>query len=297
MKKTKVLILAGGGIFGTIGSTFISYLSEDFMNEIDVIGGTSIGGVQTCCYASGANKNDILNTFINNGKDIFSKRFIAKINPLSVPTYSNKELNNLLKKFTFGKKVKDIKELFPNLNFVVPTINLTYDEPKVFDNISGDDDDVLLSDIGLMTSAAPTYFPSIKFNNCCMIDAGLYDVTGLLSTVTAIKGKKGIDFKDMDVLMIGTGTYIDRKRISYEEYESYSILGIGLNVIIPYTTLASERAANYWGKNMGFNSFNYYNPIQIKGKMDDTKCIDYLLEECEMYKFDFLNSWDNFLYN
>lgn len=295
--KHKVLVLCGGGIYGAISSKFLSYLNYDFIKDIDTIAGTSIGGVQSCCYASGASGEEVLEAFVSNGKEIFKKRTASKLNPISIPTYSNDNLKLMLDKFTKNKKVKDIRENYPNLNFIVPTINLTQDKPKVFDNICGKDDGVSLTKIGLMTSSAPTYFPGIEFENNCMIDGGLYDVTGLISSVTCLKGKKDIDFKDMDVLMIGTGSNYNRKPISFDDYNNYNIIQMLLNVIVPYVTLASERAAEYWGNNMGFNSFKYYNPIQNTGKLDNVDEMKILFEDCDMFEKDFIKTWSDFIDN
>ena len=295
--KHKVLVLCGGGIYGAISAKFLSYLKYDFMRDVDTIAGTSIGGVQSCCYASGATGEEILKAFIDQGKNIFTKRTMAKINPLSIPTYSNDNLKLMLEKFTNGKTIKDIRKVYPNLNFVVPTINLTQDKPKVFDNISDQDKDVSLTDVGLMTSSAPTYFPGIEFENNCMIDGGLYDVTGLISGVTCLKGKANIDFSEMDVLMIGTGDNYKRKPISYEDYTGYNIIQILTNLVVPYVTMASEKAAEYWGNNMGFNSFKYYNPIQNKGKLDNADEMKILFEDCDMFEKDFIKTWSDFIDN
>lgn len=293
--KHKVLILCGGGIYGAISSKLLSYLDYDFVKDIDTIAGTSIGGVQSCCYASGATVDEVLDGFIKEGENIFEKRTVAKINPISIPAYNNDCLKSMLEKLTKNKKIKDIKNNYPNLSFVVPSINLTQDKPKVFDNITGKDDDVSLTQVGLITSSAPTYFPGIEFENNCMIDGGLYDVTGLMSGVICLKSKKNIDFSEMDILMIGTGNNYNRKPISYQEYSKYNIIQVLMNVIVPYVTLASERAAEYWGKNMGFNSFTYYNPIQNMGKLDNAMEMKTLFEDCEMFKQDFLNVWEKFI--
>lgn len=295
MKKHKVLILSGGGIMGTIASYFLNSLNYDFLKDIDTIGGTSIGGIQVCCYSSGANTEDVLNAFVKNGKDIFSKDFINKINPLSIPFYSNKNLKKMLIKLTDNKTIGDVRNKYKHLNIVVPTINLTKDTPKVFDNFTGTDDDIKLYEVGLMTSAAPTYFPGVEYNNNCMIDGGLYDVTGLISTVTAIRGKLDIKFENMDVFVIGTGQALDRKEISHKEYTKYNLIDIAKNLIIPYTTISSERAAKYWGENMGFNSFTYYNPIQVRGGLDEVSIVKHITEECSMYEKDFLQKWTNFI--
>lgn len=42
-KRYKVIVNAGGGLFGYIITNFMSYLDFDIRNKIDVFSGTSIG--------------------------------------------------------------------------------------------------------------------------------------------------------------------------------------------------------------------------------------------------------------
>ena len=72
-----------------------------------------------------------------------------------------------------------------------------------------------------------------------MIDGGLIEVAPLLTATTALKSKRGTPFKDMDVLMIGVGTEIDREKLTSEKYNGLSILGLATDVIVPYVTEAN----------------------------------------------------------
>ena len=36
--------------------------------------------------------------------------------------------------------------------------------------------------------------------------------------------------------------------------------------------------SKFWGENLGFNSFEFFNPIQIYGGMDDTSITEHILE-------------------
>ena len=66
-KKHKVLVLAGGGIFGIIVAKFLSFINDNFIDKIDTLSGCSIGGILANAYASGANTTDVLNGFIYGG--------------------------------------------------------------------------------------------------------------------------------------------------------------------------------------------------------------------------------------
>ena len=179
-KKHKILILAGGGFFGIIIAKFLSYIQSDFVSQLDTLSGCSIGGILANAYAVGAKPNDILQSFIIGGDDIFSKRFVAKINPLTSPTYGHQKLKSFIQKFCGDKKLGDVKKIFPNLNVVIPTLNLTDDEYKVWRNFIKADCDIPLTTLSLMTSAAPTYFQGIQYQGKCYIDGGLIEVTSIM---------------------------------------------------------------------------------------------------------------------
>lgn len=294
-KKHKVLVIAGGGIFGIIPSAFLSFVGN-FLDDIDTLSGCSIGGILASSYAAGADPQDVLDGFIEGGDKIFKKRLISMINPIACPTYSNEQLRLFINKYTGDMVLDEVKKIHPNLNLIVPTLNLTDDKYKVFDNISkSDDSDVPLELLSLMTSAAPTYFEAIEYKNKCIVDGGIIEVIPLLTTVTALKSKLGIPFKDMDVLILCTGTLIDKKPITYAEYSKYNMLDVALKVVVPYVTLSNELATKFWGEQMGFHSFKLFNPIQIWGGMDSTQNLDTILQDCDMYKTQFLRAWHNFL--
>ena len=296
-KKTKVLILSGGGFFGIIIAKFLSYINSDFVSKIDCLSGCSIGGILANVYASGANTKDVLQAFLEGGAKIFHKRFAATLNPLASPTYDNKQLKLFIDKFVKDKKLGDIKKQFPNLNVVVPTLNLTDDNYHVFRNFVEQDCDVPLSTLSLMTSAAPTYFDAVKYKGKCYVDGGIIDVTSIITAVTALKDKLGIDFSDMDVLVMGTGSYIDKQPITYQKYKNFNQLDVCLKIIVPYVTLSNQLASKYWAKQLGFNTFQFFNPIQIWGGMDETKNLNIMMQDCEMYKNNFLITWQKFLTN
>lgn len=296
-KRQKVLILAGGGLWGAIPVYFLSKLGKDyeFQKHIDTITGTSIGGIEACCFAAGANAVDMLQAFNDGAKDIFEKRTIAKIIPTTVPTYSAKALSQFIEKFVQDKTVGDIKKLYPHLSFFVPCLNMTKNKIKVFDNVQGKDDAFSLKDIALCTSAAPTYFPVRNLNGDAVTDGGVRENIPIITTATGLKSKLKIDFNDMDVLVLCTGQVIDKSSGSYEKVSKWNLLQWALNFIIPDITNSNESMSKFWGNNLGFHYFEIFNPVQIKGEMDDVKNLEYMIEECKMYDEKFIESWNKFL--
>lgn len=296
-KKQKVLILAGGGLFGAIPVYFLSSLGKnyEFQKDIDVLSGTSIGGIEASCYASGGLASDILEMFLNGASKIFKKRFLAKINPLVTPTYDSDELARFIYFFTGDKKVGDIKKIYPNLTYIVPALNMTKNKIKVFENITGKDDDFKLKDIALATSAAPTYFPTLNLNGDAITDGGVRENIPIVTTATTLKAKKELKFEDMDVLVLCTGQQIDKACGPYNKVSKWNLLDWALNFIVPDVTNSNESMSKFWGEHLGFNSFKIYNPVQIKGDMDDISNLDYMIEESKMYKGQFMKVWEDFL--
>ena len=165
----------------------------------------------------------------------------------------------------------------------------------MFDNLSDSDASVKLSSVGLMTSAAPSYFEGVNFKGKCMIDGGLIEVAPLITATTALKMKKGIAFEDMDVLMIGTGKDISDKPLSTKDYNDLSLLGIATNVVVPYVTFANELATCYWGSCMGFNSFKFFNPCTHNGKLDDVDQIPDMIKQVDKYQQEFQETYIDWL--
>ena len=77
--------------------------------------------------------------------------------PLFGPKYSNENLSKMLSYFLKDKKLSDIKDI----ELVITSTDFTLTQPRIFDNINlQEGQDILLRDIGLCTSAAPTFFPA-----------------------------------------------------------------------------------------------------------------------------------------
>lgn len=299
MAKTKVLVIVGGGVFGCIPAKFLSFLPKEEQNlcEVDALAGCSIGGILAAAYASGLTFSSVSDIFEHNADRCFTKRTYAKFNPLTNPTYDSEALYKVLDELYDDETMGDVREVYPNLDLFIPALNITDDKYKVFDNIRDQDADVSLKKVAAITSAAPTYFRGIEHEGKCYIDGGLIEVAPLLTAVTALRKQRGIKFEDMDVLMLGTGKDITDKPISTDDYNSYTLLGVAMNVIVPYVTLSNELATNYWGENMGFNSFINFNPCTNNGKLDDVSTLPDLMKQCEQHKEEFLKVWHEWLNN
>ena len=297
MKRCKVLIICGGGVFGAIPAHLLGLLpnNKQTLAGVDVIAGCSIGGILAAAYSIGKPFYLIDEVFQARAGECFTKRFNAKWNPLAVPTYRNDTIDNVLSEMIGEATVGDIVKYYPRLTLVVPALDLTEDKYVVFENITRKYAGVKLKDVAGYTSAAPSYYAGRDFGGHCIIDGGLIEVAPLMTATTEIKRRFGIPFMQMDVLMLGTGRDIAEKPMTLKRYNDLSLLGIATDVLRPYATLGNEMATRYWGNNMGYGLFNYFNPCIIDGGLDDVSLIPGLVKQAEEYKEDFFRAWDEWL--
>lgn len=299
-RKYKVLINTGGGYFGLTIATFLNYLGKDYIipKDVDCIAGTSIGGIITCALMAGCTNDKILEGFIKNGDKIFTRRWQNRLCILNIPFYDNKNLKNTIYEFVGDKTIKDTKDMFPNTSMFVPATNMTKNKLKVFDNVDGKDNKYSLLDVSLYTSAAEFYFPILNDNGDAMTDGGIRQCSPIVTTVVGVKNKLGIDFKDMDVFVFGVGQAIDTTQQgcgTYNDVKKWGVIDWITKFVVPDITNSNIYMSKFIGQNLGFNSFEFFNPIQIKGALDNVNIKEHILEQCEMYKELFLDKWTKFI--
>jgi len=297
MKRCKILIIVGGGVFGCIPARLLAMLPKSWqtLDGIDVLAGCSVGGMLAAGYAVGNPFTRIDTIFREQANKCFTKRAAAKINPFAVPKYRNDTMDEVLDDIMCNMNMGDVKKVWPKLSLIIPALDLTYDNYIVFDNVRGKYDDVSLAAIAGYTSAAPSYFAGRDFRGHCLVDGGLIEVAPLLTATTCIKHNKGIPFKDMDVLMIGTGKDKDEKPLTVKRYNGLGLLGIATDVLVPYATLSNEMATRYWGETLGLGSFVYFNPLETNGKLDDVSQIPKVVTVTEKYRASFNAVWEEWL--
>lgn len=296
-KRYKVLIIAGGGVFGAIPAHFMATLPEPLrhLHDVDLIAGCSIGGILTASYASGHAFDYTYEKLLQLLPQFFDKRFVARLNPLAIPTYDSDSVKRALHSLLGNKTLLNVRDNYPQLDVIIPTLNVTDDSYKVFDNITQQDLSTKLATIAQMTSAAPSYYSGVSYNNKCYVDGGLIEVAPLLTATTALKAKRKIPFSKMDVLMIGTGKDKADKPLTAKRYNDLSLLGLATEVIVPYVTLSNEMATRYWGINMGYRSFSYFNPCTNNGVMDDTDQVPLVIEQAKEHEAAFAAEWERWI--
>lgn len=295
--RCKILVICGGGIFGCIPAHFLSMLPTNAQNldGVNGLSGCSIGGILAVAYATGLPFGYVDTVFRDRAMECFTKRFAAKINPLAIPRYRTDTIDAVIRDILGDTRMYTVRGVYPDLSLIVPALDLTDDKYLVFENLSGEWEDIPLRDVAGYTSAAPWYFAGRELNGHCVIDGGLIEVDPLITTVCTIKRERRIPFLLMDVLMLGTGRDKDDKPLTPKMYNALAALGLLKDVLVPYETLSNKLATEKCGGELGLGSFVYFNPCETNGKLDDVSLIPSLIEQTERYRDDFLRTWNTWL--
>jgi len=180
-----LLSIDGGGVRGIIPATILEFLEEKLQeldgpdvriaDYFDIIAGTSTGGLVTAMLtAPNENKRplfaakDITRFYLENCPYIFPPPmkgirgwFQTKYRALTGPKYSGDFLHSIIKKVC-----GDIRLHQTLTNVVIPTYDITLQQPTIFSSFEAKRDelnDAFLSDVCIGTSAAPTYLPAHCF--------------------------------------------------------------------------------------------------------------------------------------
>ena len=288
-KKIKILVISGGGIYGLIPSRFLQEITQDELEKVDVISGTSVGGILALYLLSHNNPKSLFYEFKSAINEIFATSFWRKINPFS-SKYSEKGIEKSLKEL-LPNKVQDIK----NHYFVAPSLGLKVEQPIIFHNFDESYSHIDLWKIGRATSAAPFYFPPYSEN--ILIDGGVLENMPIITSASMSCKYLNIKISDIDMLVIGTGQMDVNKAKTKREVDKYSALQWA-NCLLPIlTTGGNEMMSGLWGEYIGFNSFEMFNPVLVDGKMDSVSSVvsGALEEKCEIYVGEFKKVWKKFI--
>ena len=220
MSKYHILSLDGGGIRGIITAVLLDRLNthpetSDFLEGVDLIAGTSTGGIIALAIAKGASPAELVELYKNLGPSVFTDSLWDNIKDLGSvlgAQYDTEPLERELKAFlgettTLGQLTKSVLVTTFDLDNLRPEPTRRTWKPKLFHNIGQDNDgEALAYKVGLYTSAAPTYFPTVDG----YIDGGVYannpSMCALAQSQDERVYKNCPNLTDVVMLSLGTGT-------------------------------------------------------------------------------------------
>lgn len=299
MRKKRILILNGGGVLSALEIHFLAMLPPEKQNlkGIDVLSGVSAGALLASALATGRTFSEIDVVFQKRAKECFTKRFAAKLNPIACPTYRSDTMENVLNDM-IGKDITlgDVRAVYPHLNLIIPSLNVSDDIYCPFNNMVHENDEKRLVDLAMASSAAPTYFEGRDIGGACYIDAGIIDCDPLLTTTILTKKYLNTPFISQRVLMLGSGMDRDPSPMTTKKYNNLSLIGVATEVLTEYITLSNKLFTKMCGEGLGLDYWNFWNPVNVDGKIDDVAQIPKLIELADQHKDAFLKAWDEWFY-
>jgi patatin-like phospholipase/acyl hydrolase len=192
MTAYRILSLDGGGMLGLATAVILERLDAavpGWRARADLFAGTSTGGIIALGLADGRQPFEIRSLYTRKGRQIFGDSIIDDIFDLGKlvgADYDNKYLEGELRDSFGWKRLRDL-----NRKVLIPAFDLDNEHPdperrswapKFFHNFEGEDSDgdMLVSQVALYTSAAPTYFPSVDG----YIDGGVVANSPALAALT-----------------------------------------------------------------------------------------------------------------
>lgn len=216
MNIYRVLSIDGGGIRGLVTTLLLQRIIstpglENFLEDIDLVAGTSSGGLIALGIAHQVNLKELRNLFIDSGPKIFDDSWLddlVDLGKLRGADYSiaplRRELKKLFGSVTLGQLRKRV--LITSFDLDNEDTHQRTWKPKLFHNFSGQGNDrnTPVYKVGLYTSAAPTYFPSVDG----YIDGGVYASNPSMCALAQTQDRRYKPTPSMDRIVLfslGTG--------------------------------------------------------------------------------------------
>lgn len=229
----RILTIDGGGIRGVVSAILLQRLSAEpafagWLNSVDLFAGTSTGALIALALAKPLDLQVIRDVYEHRGRDIFDNSWLDNITDLGRTIgadYDNdglkRELNRIFGADTLGDLSSRVMVASFDLDNESDDARKRTWKPKIFHNFPGSDSDAgqLVWKVGLYTSAAPTYFPSVDG----YIDGGVFANNPSMCALAQSQDSRVRNHPALDevrMLSLGTGTpltYIKGRSLDWGE--------------------------------------------------------------------------------
>lgn len=301
MAKYRIVSIDGGGIRGVITTVLLQRIVatpglENFLDSIDLIAGTSTGGLLALGIAQRLDLSKIRDVYVEKGSKIFDDSWLddlVDLGKLRGADYDIKPLRRELKKLFGDAKLGQFRKRVLISAFDLDDedpVDRTW-KPKLFHNFPGPNNDraSLAVDVGLYTSAAPTYFPSVDG----YIDGGVYASNPAMCALAQTQDRRYSPTPSLDdvlLLSLGTGTslqYITGKSHDWG-YAQW------VKPLISLMLDGTAGIADYQCRQMLRECYHRLAPVFPVGvsvPMDDIDKIPYMVEFAEALPIDETINW------
>jgi uncharacterized protein len=220
MAKYHILTLDGGGIRGVLTARLLERIQEQlpwFMSSIDLIAGTSTGGILALALAAGKTPSEVRQMYESLGTEVFhnSPLELRPVSKMVEADYSNHPLCDAMEPILGNLTLGELKP-----NVVITTFDLDNgvshpNRPRTWKakffhnfpqpNLQKDDRSERAMDVAVRTSAAPTYFPMYQG----FVDGGVVaNNPSMCALAQALNDETGNQkLSDITLLSVGTGNF------------------------------------------------------------------------------------------
>ena len=217
MSRFRILSLDGGGVRGIIQAIVLERLSEKlpgWRDDVDLIAGTSSGGLLALSLAHGLEPREIREFYVKKGPRVFDDSWLDNLLDLGKTVGAQYDAKNLVRELrsifgetTLGELRKRVLVTAFDLdNESVDPAERRW-KPKLFHNFPGRENDrrELAYKVGVYACAAPTYFASVDG----YIDGGVYANNPSMCALAQSQDSRYIKppprMKNVVLLSLGTG--------------------------------------------------------------------------------------------
>ncbi|MBF0368814.1 MAG: patatin-like phospholipase family protein [Magnetococcales bacterium] len=249
----RILSLDGGGIRGVLEARFLERLEADLGGKslydcFDLVAGTSTGGLIALHLAgnkaSGASCAQLYSP--ENAQTIMDKSLADRLLPFETePKYDGEGKTEVLDRIFGEKRLNDVEK-----KVLVTAYDIVERKAVIFKSFGGSDAayNPELAEVGDATSAAPTYFPTIRTeNNRWLVDGGVAaNDPGMCALVAAMN--EGVALTDIKMLSIGTGNPTRKKEDPNKlgkESQGWGGIGWLKNGLIDHLFAGNSSTASY----------------------------------------------------
>jgi uncharacterized protein len=205
----RILSFSGGGIRGIFQAAYLrevaGALSNPLYRNFELVAGTSTGAILALGVALGIEPEVMVQLFRLHGPAIFTSRWFGAVR--SGPRYQQAALRSALAEAFGNRRLGDTK-----IPVVIAAVKLNTFTCRGFSTVKGaisEDHDKNLTavDVALASSAAPTYFPSVKpeGEERGYLDGGVWANDPSLLAILYAHRYQDIPFNQIRLVSIGNG--------------------------------------------------------------------------------------------
>lgn len=292
------LSIDGGGIRGIMPALLLEELSDQLKEDhrvqvqdiFDVFGGTSVGGLIALGLANGKTPSDLVSIFRDHKEIIFSKTKLPFI-PKKINNLINTSRNLLFVRYSNDNLKRFLREddffgerLLSDLNKdVLVTACGTDGFPHILKSQSFGEQDLSymksnqlpIWQAALATSAAPTFFPSIRVDfegvgEKDLVDGGIWCNNPSFLVATHLMKKFNAPTHQVNILSLGTGRIINDNWLS-RSAGPITMAGPLIDVLMrSHSTGNHQTMSTLFGEKYTRINPRLYEPIELDSTSDES---------------------------